>query len=349
VIRGLTITGMLVASTALANPRADPFGGPDQGIPGRITIRAPEPVVTWFEGCGYATNAADPGNLARWENPPLDAPAHECAPPPPSPPGGSNWASPDIAHLRFQDEWLYIDVRPPLVHIKGVYGFEYSGSGPFSMTFPLPSCSSPIMDSLSCLDLEGRRLLLERGELSGGWRWTIPAEGPGRYVIEIRYRQTLTDGVIHYVLSSSQSWPEPIGRVQVIITTPHDGWLHSSYRLHPWATKGVCTYVIDAVNFRTDRDLVLTWEALSGESGSLDGGVTDERGKPVGFATLELLGQGKGAISRESGLFRISGVEPGTYTVQVSGIGHSRAVDNVVVLPGAATEIDVVLNSIPTR
>lgn len=346
-IRRFTITWMLVASTALANPRIDPSQMPGRGIPGRVAIRAPEVAVAWFEGCGHSSNASATADSASWETPPMVVPIHECALPPQASSGGSDWGITETLHLRFQDEWLYIDVKPPLAHIRGVYGFEFLGSGPFRMTFPLPACTTPTLDSLTCVGPDGRSVPIRPAVAPGAWTWAISGGGPGRYVIEVCYRQPIVDGVIHYLLSSAQSWPEPIGRAQVVITTPQNGWLHSSYRLHPWATRGVCTFVMDAVNFKPKRDLILTWETLSGESGFLEGGVTDERGSPIAFASVEVLGQGKGAMSQETGLFRIGGVQPGTYTVQVSCLGYSRAVDNVVVLSGSSTEIEVVLNTSP--
>ncbi|MEM9389495.1 MAG: TonB-dependent receptor, partial [Bacteroidota bacterium] len=57
------------------------------------------------------------------------------------------------------------------------------------------------------------------------------------------------------------------------------------------------------------------------EKGSLQGVITDEKGKPVPFATVAIIGTGKGVIADEEGKFQINQLPEGDYQLSISSSG----------------------------
>jgi iron complex outermembrane receptor protein len=82
---------------------------------------------------------------------------------------------------------------------------------------------------------------------------------------------------------------------------------------------------------RTVTTLVLgslTWfllaaaPAVAQQSATLTGTVTDTEGEPLQGANVVLVGEDKGASAGADGSYRITDIEPGTYTVRVSFVGY---------------------------
>lgn len=215
------------------------------------------------------------------------------------------------------------------------------------MDFPMPPCAEMTLDSLVWSAPQRPPKKIAVRERSGFWTWTLPGNGDERYRLALSYHQAMENGIVHYVLSSSQSWPEPIGHVRIVVTTPPDGVLLGSYYLEPKWVVPKPVYLMEATDFVSDRDLVLYWESTEGGTGSLEGRVVDTDGTPMAFATVQIRAQKRGATAAEDGHFQIRDVAAGTYWVQAVMTGHSGVEGRVVVLPGTATEIEVVFNAMP--
>ena len=81
---------------------------------------------------------------------------------------------------------------------------------------------------------------------------------------------------------------------------------------------------------------------------SISGTVKDEQGEPIEAATVQATNNETGAFYGTStnrlGVFSLSGLRPGSYTVKVSFVGYTGfSVDNVIISVGKDYEIHPVL------
>ncbi|MBX2923568.1 MAG: TonB-dependent receptor [Chitinophagaceae bacterium] len=74
--------------------------------------------------------------------------------------------------------------------------------------------------------------------------------------------------------------------------------------------------------------------------GAIKGKVVDEKGDPLGGASILLVGTDKGVSADMNGTFIITGIKPGRYNVQVSAIGFQNAERTVTVGDGQTVAID---------
>ncbi|MBX3254483.1 MAG: TonB-dependent receptor [Chitinophagaceae bacterium] len=74
--------------------------------------------------------------------------------------------------------------------------------------------------------------------------------------------------------------------------------------------------------------------------GAIRGKVINEKGEPVGGASILLVGTDKGVSADVNGVFVIAGIKPGRYNVQVSAIGFQNAERTVTVDDGQTLNID---------
>ncbi|TDT41821.1 TonB-dependent receptor [Maribacter spongiicola] len=84
------------------------------------------------------------------------------------------------------------------------------------------------------------------------------------------------------------------------------------------------------------------------DTGSIVGTLTDKElnNEPLPFANVLLKGTTKGTTSDFDGLYEISGIEPGTYTVTFSYLGYETVeIPNVEIIAGKVTTIDVPLSA----
>ena len=83
------------------------------------------------------------------------------------------------------------------------------------------------------------------------------------------------------------------------------------------------------------------------QSATVSGFITDEsNGRPIGLANVAVFGSDdvfRGAITNEDGLFLISGLNPGTYRIEVSYIGYETDVDSLELEPGTNSTYNVAL------
>jgi iron complex outermembrane receptor protein len=78
--------------------------------------------------------------------------------------------------------------------------------------------------------------------------------------------------------------------------------------------------------------------------GTIRGVIRTSDGKPAAFVSVGIPKSGKGANTAEDGSFQISGVEPGTYELQVSYVGLQPQRQTVTVAAGQATRADFSLS-----
>lgn len=84
------------------------------------------------------------------------------------------------------------------------------------------------------------------------------------------------------------------------------------------------------------------------QNGTISGKVQDKEvnNDPLPFANISIKGTTKGTTSDFDGLYQITNIEPGTYTLVFSFVGYeTKEIPNVVVNAGKTTTIDVILGA----
>ena len=76
------------------------------------------------------------------------------------------------------------------------------------------------------------------------------------------------------------------------------------------------------------------------ETGIIQGRVSSRAGVPIADATVIIDGSGRGAMTDESGRYRIAGVPPGEQVVIAQRIGHRKQERRVTVTSGAVNQVD---------
>lgn len=85
-------------------------------------------------------------------------------------------------------------------------------------------------------------------------------------------------------------------------------------------------------------------EASSRADGGIKGKVTGATGEPLANASIVLLGTSIGTAADAMGQFSLSGIKPGNYRLQVSAIGFSTEVRNIVVKDGEVLNLNLQLS-----
>lgn len=75
--------------------------------------------------------------------------------------------------------------------------------------------------------------------------------------------------------------------------------------------------------------------------GSLRGQIKSQTGEPVPSLTVKLQGTSLGAVTDNSGNFTIERIEPGNYTLQITGIGYQTKQKNLSVTAGKETTLSI--------
>lgn len=79
--------------------------------------------------------------------------------------------------------------------------------------------------------------------------------------------------------------------------------------------------------------------------GTIVGVVADSTGHPLVFASVALAGTRNGTLTDEQGRFRLDGVAPGSYTLEISMMGYVARSAKVTVLAGSETSINIALSA----
>jgi Fe(3+) dicitrate transport protein len=88
--------------------------------------------------------------------------------------------------------------------------------------------------------------------------------------------------------------------------------------------------------------------AMAAATGNVTGQVVAERtGEPLGGALIEVREAARRATADEAGHFRVDGLKPGRYTLEVSLLGRTHGTAKVVVSSGATARIDIPLALAP--
>lgn len=78
--------------------------------------------------------------------------------------------------------------------------------------------------------------------------------------------------------------------------------------------------------------------------GTIKGTLTTNDGRPAAYVTVTLDAAGKKAITDEAGKFTLRNIRPGSYTLEVSLVGHETVRREVLVEKGKTVELSIVLS-----
>jgi len=99
-------------------------------------------------------------------------------------------------------------------------------------------------------------------------------------------------------------------------------------------------------NFLLTTLLLLSISFFSfGQTGNIQGTISDENGIYVPGATIIIESLGKGAISDFDGKFTFVDIPEGTYNIKITYIGFKNVEQEVVVTPSETTAIYITLLS----
>ncbi len=87
--------------------------------------------------------------------------------------------------------------------------------------------------------------------------------------------------------------------------------------------------------------------AQAQDTGSVSGKLTDKdyNNEPLAFANVLIKGTTKGTTSDFDGLYEISGLDAGTYTVQISFVGYETQEKTITITAGQTTKLNVVMSA----
>lgn len=90
--------------------------------------------------------------------------------------------------------------------------------------------------------------------------------------------------------------------------------------------------------------LLIQQTAIAGVNGTLSGVVKDNDGKLLQGATVQVIGAGKGTVTKKDGSYRIINIPSGTYSVKYSYLGlESQTLAKVIISADQITEKNIVL------
>ncbi len=82
---------------------------------------------------------------------------------------------------------------------------------------------------------------------------------------------------------------------------------------------------------------------LLAQSEQIKGIVTNLKGAPMEFVNVGIKGKNKGAVTNYNGLYKISNIEPGIYTIIASSVGYNTQVKEISLSNGQVLEINFTL------
>ena len=85
------------------------------------------------------------------------------------------------------------------------------------------------------------------------------------------------------------------------------------------------------------------------QTGSIKGKITGSDNTPAASATVRLKGNKKAALTNEEGFFTIGNIQPGNYTLSISGVGYQPLEKEVTVVAGSSTEVSIHLSQAKTQ
>ena len=81
--------------------------------------------------------------------------------------------------------------------------------------------------------------------------------------------------------------------------------------------------------------LIFSFVAFSQNKGNLSGKIIDDKSNPVTGASIHLLNTQLGTITNDAGIFQLSSIPAGNYTIQISAIGYASIDQEIAISTGS--------------
>ncbi|MBN1290370.1 MAG: hypothetical protein JXB48_00900 [Candidatus Latescibacteria bacterium] len=163
----------------------------------------------------------------------------------------------------FESEKIYINIQNDRVSVTGHYFFHNHDSGkriiPLSYPFPVNE-EMEFPDSISVyLSDDSSSISFEKNEKHGVVFFAVPVTGLTEFVVS--YSQKLHGSTARYILTTTQTWKEPLKYAVFSISTPQN-FKNLKFNYKPDLTKSehdCILHIIERTDFMPDKDLYITW------------------------------------------------------------------------------------------
>jgi hypothetical protein len=174
--------------------------------------------------------------------------------------------------LRFDSELIRISVEGDTLRVEGLYRFAVRDSSrramPILYPYPVDSLLGDAWTELLECRAPGEDWeTADFRELPGcrGARWLLSPADHDTLEVRTVYRQLLHARYGRYIVTTTAGWQEPLRRARFEIRLPA-GTRPSSFS-HPFLRRETgddVLYVLEEVDFLPDRDIVFTWNDITG-------------------------------------------------------------------------------------
>lgn len=94
---------------------------------------------------------------------------------------------------------------------------------------------------------------------------------------------------------------------------------------------------------KTKETAELTFAEVMSYDGGIRGRVTDETGAPISNASVFVLGADKGTAANTDGVFTLTGLKAGKYTLQISAVGFTTQLRDITVKDNETLDVSIAL------
>jgi hypothetical protein len=167
--------------------------------------------------------------------------------------------------LHFDSEEILIDVRGDVVEVTGTYHFRVPSGRSTAQPILYPYPQDPLLGMARTLRLElsladDRWVPIAFEELPPrGVRWRLPAVASEHMTVRTVYRQAMRSTYARYIVTTTQTWGEPLRRANFEIRLPQGA--KNPVFSHPFRPKGpsVRVWTYEAENFLPREDIVVRY------------------------------------------------------------------------------------------
>jgi len=171
--------------------------------------------------------------------------------------------------VRFDQEWIDVDVEQGLIHVHGLYHYQNSSRLPSLLTLSTPfpvdaDHAVPEAFALAEADEEGsvKRELTLRGPEDEPRVRLLFAPHEGKWIL-LDYWQAASVAEGRYILTTTRTWGRPITQASFRLRLPF-GCVRrdSNYPLTEVSSSpSSVTYTFSRTNFYPDQDWKFSWQA----------------------------------------------------------------------------------------
>jgi len=144
--------------------------------------------------------------------------------------------------------------------VDGYYFFANNANTPMTsdIFFPFPTRGSNTVDSIRVFDLSRGRKVNYQRDSDNGISFVLSLTPHDTGLVEIGYRQELSDDSAVYILKTTRAWDKPLMRAEYKLLVP-DSLTMTGYSYQPvksYEIEGKKIYYWEMENFMPARDMI---------------------------------------------------------------------------------------------